>query len=263
VPGLRPKLAERIAMSQHLGIGERMTAELLEQVVAAHGGAAQWDKFRQAIGHVRISGDLWAALGGSPGYADARFELLTHEQSVTAYPVSQPGMRYRFKPNVLVIESDDGEVIETQYNARATFPKSSGDERWDDFQVAYICSYSVWNCVTQPFLFTYPGFEVQASHAIDVNGEPQPRLSIHLPSNVVSHARVIDMNVRSDGLMSSQDFVFGVMNAQVTSVFSDYCEIQGLTLPMVRRMYRSEAWKTNREEAPVLACLELLELEFQ
>src|SRR5437870_374013 len=64
----------------------------------------------------------------------------------------------------ITIQSTGGHLVEQRADPRASFAGYDRSTRWDAVQVAYFSSYALWNYLTTPFLFTYPG--VQA-HEID------------------------------------------------------------------------------------------------
>ena len=63
-------------------------------------------------------------------------------------------------PNRLVLETDAGEVIEVRDNPRGAFAGHTNETPWDRLHAAYFHAYAVWTYLTQPFLYTYPGFTV-------------------------------------------------------------------------------------------------------
>lgn len=220
--------------------GGATACDLLRELMDAHGGHGRFSRFKSARANFRINGEIWSGHDGRQSSAEGRFELRLHDQDVRLYYRSPRAMTSTFAPNVVAIESVGGGFVETQYNPRSSFPTSDAGRPWDDFQLAYVCSYSIWNVVTQPFLFSNSGFESTELTSFAKDGEVMRRVEVSYPSHIASHAAKIVCHVGADGTMRRQEFNFDLLNASVTSVLSDYGDVQGLRLPMRRCMYRTE-----------------------
>jgi hypothetical protein len=239
-------------------IGERACG-LLGEAMWAHGGRERFSRFRSARANFRIEGDIWSVHGGPRASVAGNFELGLREQSVRLHCKDPRTIESNFTPSVIAIDSADGGFVETQYNPRSSFAQGL-DRPWDDFQLAYICSYSIWNVVTQPFLFAYEGFQSMELSPHVVDGERLRRLQIVYPAHVAAHAPTIVCHIGPDGTMRWQEFRFDLLNASVTSVLSDYADIQGVRLPTRRRMYRTS--EIGAPHPTIFAELEIDKLAF-
>lgn len=214
-------------------------SSLLEEILDAHGGQDRFARFRRAQGEFEIEGDIWSTRGGPPGLVGGRFELKLVEQSVELHCSTPRRIESTFTPTILAIAACDGGFVETQYNPRSSFAERGPDMPWDDFQLAYISSYSIWNVVTQPFIFGMNGFSVSELPPTIVGKETLRRAEVSFPSHVASHAPKIVCNIAPDGTMRWQDFRFDLMDAPVTSVLRDFQSIQGIEFATRRTMYRT------------------------
>jgi hypothetical protein len=211
-----------------------------------------------ARARVRISGDM-CPRGHVPA-ADEVFELRTHEESVSIGPASAAGSRSTFSPKVVSLQTSDGEFVETLYNPRSSFAETPVVS-WDPFKYAYIRSYTVWNCLTQPFLFTYPGFETRDLEPLEVSDEVWKRIEIIYPSHIAGHCSRMVCHVGHDMLMRRYDFQFDLVNGiAVTSFPLNYREVQGLLVPMTRSIFRSS--DLNLDRPSEYGRIEISDLEY-
>jgi len=129
-------------------------------------------------------------------------------------------------------------VVETLQDPLSSFdPKGPGDA-WSDLQVAYFSGYTLWNGLTAPFLYSYPGFLTEEMEPWDERGEHWRRLRITFPESVVSNARQQIAYFGPDGLLRRHDSTLGVLNGERSADYvSDYHEFQGLMMPTTRRSY--------------------------
>lgn len=228
-----------VAYGQPIGMLSGGTGcALLAEVMDAHGGQEQFRRFRTARGNFRIEGDIWSSRGGPPALVSGIFEIGLRDQTVRLHCAVPRRIESSFTPKVIAIHSPEGGFVETQYNPRSSFPLRETERPWDDFQLAYICSYSLWNVITQPFLFAYDGFRTIELSPLEVDGRRLRRVEITFPPHIAAHAPRIICHVAPDGRMHSQDFRFDLLDAAMTSVFADYADVQGVRLPTRRSMFR-------------------------
>lgn len=239
-----------------------MTCELLETMIDAHGGLQKWFEFSRATARVLITGDVWSSPKGEPVFADTQIEILTQEESVTMVSNGSSGLRSVFRPNIIQLEVPGEELVETRYNPRTSFEAGGRLSEWDKFQMAYVCSYSIWNCLTQPFLFSFSGFEIEEVAPRPAGTETWRTIKVEYPEYIVSPSRQIICYVGDDGLMRQQDFVHHNLNdITISSVMTEYAEIQGMRLPVVRKLYLAKDLE-NGTDAPLFASIQIKDIAF-
>src|SRR5277367_1904357 len=95
--------------------------DLLAFAMEAHGGLDRWNGFTELSAEVSIAGAIWN-IKQQPGLlTDKVFKLRTREERLTITPFSAPDRRSLFVPGRLVIETMDGEAVETRDNPEAAF----------------------------------------------------------------------------------------------------------------------------------------------
>jgi len=106
-------------------------SDLLELAVKAHGGLDRWNKVKAIKVAASITGAIWY-VKGKPDFlknvvltADTRNERLT---------VDFPGQnkRARFEPSRIVIETENGTLIEARDNPEESFVGQQRETPWDD-----------------------------------------------------------------------------------------------------------------------------------
>jgi hypothetical protein len=101
------------------------------------------------------------AQGQTELFADATYQADTHTQRATLGRFGAADRHVRFAPDKLVLETDAGEVIEVRDNPRGAFAGHTNETPWDRLHAAYFDGYALWTYLTQPLLYTYPGFAVE------------------------------------------------------------------------------------------------------
>ena len=75
-------------------------------------------------------------------------------------------------------------------------------------------SYALWTYLTQPFLYSYPGFETVEIEPWEEDGETWRRLKVIFPGDIASHTREQTSYFGSDGLLRRHDYAVDVLVAR-------------------------------------------------
>ncbi|MFI5613400.1 hypothetical protein [Amycolatopsis sp. NPDC051903] len=109
-------------------------SELLDLVLAAHGGADRWRQVRQLCADVSVGGSSWP----SDGVLAATVATVdTREQRVSWEPFGEPGRRGRFTPERVEILAADGAVVGGRDDPRASFAGFTPETPWDRLHKLY------------------------------------------------------------------------------------------------------------------------------
>ena len=149
--------------------------DLLEKVLAAHGGLDTWARISTLTAGLSLGGPFWAARGWPDAATEQTVILDTRNERITYQPFPGPGMASEFTsdPERITIKDADGSATEERVKPRAgyPFPFDSRATRWDAVQVAYFASCAMWNYVTEPFVFTCPGVVAEEIDPWDEAGD--------------------------------------------------------------------------------------------
>lgn len=132
--------------------------DLLDFVVEAHGGLKRWDELETVSAHLIQGGVTWEMVGQKGILDDVFVTASLHEERVSHYPFGAAG-RSVFTPERVVIDDDDGTVVEALDQPRASFAGHTVQTPWTAPQLAYFVGTAMWTYLTQPFTFTLPGFD--------------------------------------------------------------------------------------------------------
>ncbi len=235
-------------------------SDLLELAVAAHGGLERWNAQRSVSLELSVGGVLWDMKGQTGLFEDSTYEANTHLQRATLGRFGGPDRRVRFTPARLVVEDAAGQVIEVRDNPRDAFAGHVRETPWDALHAAYFDGYALWTYLTQPFLYTYPGFETAEIEPWEEAGETWRRLRVIFPDHIASHTREQVTYFGPDGLMRRHDYAVDVLGgAQAAQYIGDYHDHGGLFAPHRRRVHPRGA--DNRKiDAPILVTIDVSRL---
>jgi hypothetical protein len=233
--------------------------ELLNLAVEAHGGLERWNKIRSVKMAASITGAIWY-LKSKPDYlknvvmtADAKTERV-----VTEFPGQDK--RSTFEPNRIVIEKQNGNVIESRNDPEKSFEGHLSETPWDDIHVAFFSGEALWTYLTTPFLYTYNGFKSEEISSIQVEKETWRRLKVTFPDYVKSHTREQISCFGPDGLLRRHDYTVDILGGATGLNFaSDYRNVDGIVFPTKRRIY---AWEGDYQivKEPLLVAIDMGEI---
>jgi hypothetical protein len=215
-------------------------SDLLEQAVKAHGGLERWNKVKAIKVAASITGAIWYVKGQGNSLANV---VLTAETKRERLTVDFPGQnkRARFEPNRVVIESENGKVIEARDNPEESFAGQSRETPWDEIHVAYFVGEALWTYLNTPFLYAHEGFVTEEIASIQVDGETWRRLKVTFPESVKSHTKEQISCFGPDGLLRRHDYTVDILGGATGLNYAlDYRNIDGIMVPSKRRVYAYE-----------------------
>jgi hypothetical protein len=237
-------------------------SHLLQAAMAAHGGLDRWNSYRKVSIDLSVGGALWDFKGQTGLFRDAYYEAELDAQRAILGRFGGPHQRVRFSPNRLVLETASGEPIESRENPRGAFKGHQNDTPWDRFHAAYFDGYALWTYLTQPFLYSYPGFETVEIEPWEEDGETWRRLKVIFPGDIASHTREQTSYFGPDGLLRRHDYAVDVLGGATGAQYiEDYHEHGGILMPHRRRVY--PRGPDNRKiSEPLLVSIDIRDLHF-
>jgi hypothetical protein len=214
--------------------------DLLEEVLAAHGGAHHWKSVSTITASGRIGGLLPKRFAGTK-LASFTFQIRVAEQHTVIHDFPQPGHRAVFNRGHVRIETLDGEEIDARTDPRSAFFGVSGirrNIRWDPLDVAYFAGYASWNYLTSPVLLTRDGVTVTEGDPWTEKGNQWRRLEVRFPPDLHTHCQQQTFYVDADGLIRRHDFVAEPVGGwAAAALYSDnHRKVDGLLFPTQRRV---------------------------
>jgi hypothetical protein len=212
---------------------------LLEEAIAAHGGAERWAGVDEVRLEVRSGGFALASKLKRRIVSHYRAEISTGEPHVVVHPFTAPGMRGVFTPESVRIEDAGGEVVSERRDARAKFPGGRRALWWDDLDILYFAGYAMWGYANAPFLFAREGFAAREIEPWEEDGETWRRLAVTFPPDVPAHSREQVFYFDERGMLRRNDYTaepFGRW-ARGAHYSHDHRTFDGIAFPTRRRVY--------------------------
>jgi hypothetical protein len=215
--------------------------DLLEGVLAAHGGLDRWNQFSFMEATIVSGGKLWEIKGQPQDPVPRRMTVALQREWASVQPFGAPDQRTDFTPQRVAIEKLDGRVVAERINPRDSFAGHELTTAWDPLQRAYFNGYAVWSYLTTPFFMTLPGFTATEIDPIEDHGERWFGLQVHFPDQFAGHSVLQEFYFGSDHLLRRHDYRVDVAGgfAAIQYVY-DIVEVQGIKLPSKRRAYRCD-----------------------
>src|ERR1700745_569640 len=184
--------------------------DLLKLAIEAHGGLEHWREFNVVRANASITGELCHPKGQPDVLKNVQVVAQLHRQHLVTHLIGKD-RRTIFTPGQVSIESESGVVKETRIDPTTSFRGQSLDAPWDMLDVAYFASYALWNYLTIPFLYTYPGFVSEEIELWEENGEQWRALKATFPDSIAGHTRNQISYFGHDGLLRRHEYTVDVL----------------------------------------------------
>jgi hypothetical protein len=233
--------------------------ELLSLAIQAHGGLERWNKVNAIRIAAAITGGIWYVKGKGDFLKNVILTIDTKKEHVT---VDFPGQNKRaiFQPDRVVIETADGTLIEARDDPKKSFAGQLRESPWDDIHVTYFVGEALWTYLNTPFLYTHEGFATEEIPSIQVEGETWRRLKVTFLDNVKSHTREQISCFGPDFLLRRHDYTVDILGgATGLNHASDYRNVDGIIVPVTRRVYAYEGGYQLVKE-PLLVAIDMGEI---
>jgi hypothetical protein len=185
---------------------------LLEEVIAAHGGAKRWARVQELKLQVRIGGNILALRFKSPRTRALEVAVDTRRVYISLSPFPRRGMRGIFDGrNVRIETNEEGRLLTQREVVRAAGGKAVRRIVWDDLDLLYFLGYALWNYAVTPFVFLWPGFECREGDVWqERDGSVWRRLHVTYPPALPTHSRQQTCYFDEAGLLRRLDYTAGV-----------------------------------------------------
>jgi hypothetical protein len=255
-----------IAPRKGMQKGNRMD-NLLSAVLDAHGGLTNWASTRRMTALLSLGGPFWAARGWPDLYSGSTVTLDPHREHITFAPFGDKGRLSLLEvaPERVTISLTDGQVIEHRVDPRKSFPAdfSPADTPWDAVQVAYFTSAAVWNYLTAPFVFTYPGVEAQEIESWVEGSQTWRRLAVTFPASIANHNARQVFYYDENFMQRRMDYSPVVTGSPpVAHYTSDHKVFDGFLFPTRRRVHlHDEHGIADQQFAPITIDVDSVRIE--
>jgi hypothetical protein len=212
--------------------------DLLERVLAAHGGSDQWNTCNEVSTTVVTGGDFWATKGITTDDIRRRATAGILREWATLEPFGNPDWQMTFRPNRVVIEARDKSIVAERDDPKLAFAGHGLETPWNPLHLAYFNGYALWTYLTTPFLLAMPGFQVEEAEPWQEEDETWRVLRATFPSEIASHFRVQDFYFDPDFLLRRHDYQVDVSGGFLAVQYIyDVREFGGVMFPTRRRAH--------------------------
>ncbi len=223
---------------------------LLDDALAASGGVDRWRELARFTAHISFDGSLIAR---GADLRDMVAEGNTRTQCVRFSGFIETDQCAAYTPDRVTIERPDGSVLASRRRPR-------NHQAWDDLDLAYFCGFSLWNCMTMPFVLLQPGVEVEELPVWLERGQIWRRLRARFPADVVTWAREQVLCFDNAGLLRRVEC--RVAGASVVQYAWAHQSFSGITIPTLRRSLACQADGTVIAR-PALVDVEIFDARFE
>jgi hypothetical protein len=216
-------------------------SELLDAVIAAHGGLERWRAVRSIDVTFNFSGGL-LELKGYPGHRRPTVSVdVSVPRAVFQRLGGDPDDRWIFTTDRVWIERRDGSIVEQRSDPRAAFAGHERSTPWDRLHLTYFIGYAIWNYLTTPFLFVLPGFTAREVEPHVEGGETWRVLEVTYPDCIPAHTKVQKLYFDDRFMLKRLDYITDVLGGVAAHYCYDPVTIDGVVLPTLRRVVRRTA----------------------
>ncbi|HEV2812212.1 MAG TPA: hypothetical protein VGW10_03070 [Solirubrobacteraceae bacterium] len=215
---------------------------LLDEALAAHGGADALDDVAQLRVEVRAGGLAFTS-HGLPAQVALSAAVDPHRPHVVFTDFLHLGRTAEFTAARVSVGDEDRDDPRARLGTK--------HPRWDELDLAYFCGYALWNYVTTPWLLT----------RATVRELPGRRLRATFPPGVPTHSRVQTFHFDAGGLLTRLDYTADVFGrwARGAHVCADHRRFGPIVTPTRRRVTPRVAGRVM--PGPTLVHLEILGIE--
>jgi hypothetical protein len=213
--------------------------DLVDFVLARHGGAERWEKAGAVSAAVHVHGVFWPYKGQPDllGRETVTADLRRQRISMSPFGVDRT-LHFDAADDLVTITDPGGTVVDELSRPRARMAGYQGDTRWSPTEMGYFIAYATWTYLTEPVLFTLPGVETREVEPWTEDGEVWRRLEVTFPDPIATHSRVQTYYFDAEtGLQRRMDYDVEVNGgAEVAHYTSEHRDFAGLTVPTRRRV---------------------------
>jgi hypothetical protein len=212
--------------------------DLLDDVLAAHGGMKRWRQVRTVTTGLRSWGKTWSLKGQPSLFAGVSVEAETTTQALQVHPFTREDARGFYTPERVRIESADGTILEDRHHPLDAFAGHTLQTPWDHLHGLCFAGYALWTYFDLPFVAARPDVDV---HEIDRwhegPGQDWRRLRLTFPPDIATHNPTQDLYIDNDGLIARHDYAPEVLGPNFAAHYLyDYAEYDGIMFPGLRKV---------------------------
>ncbi|MBN3828754.1 hypothetical protein G3O00_34895 [Burkholderia sp. Ac-20384] len=209
-----------------------------QTIIEAHGGLAQWRKFREIRADLIQGGALWGVKGQSGVLDRTRVSVATDRQWASHAPFGTIAARSEFTGDRIALVDASGRVIEALDHPRESFAGHTLETPWNPLQLAFFAGCAMWTYLNAPFVLAWDGVECEDVGPWTEQGETWRKIRVTYPATLEVFSKVQAIYVGADNLIRRLDYDVEIAgNTPGAHYVSDYVTVSGIRVPTRRRIY--------------------------
>lgn len=230
---------------------------LRDFAIDAHGGLQRWRQFRRLKADLAQGGALWPLKGQPQTLERTTVTVDLRQEWASHAPFGASGRRSRFEPGRVVLEAEDGTVLEELRDPRGSFAGHTLQTPWTELQLAYFAGCAMWTYLNTPFLLAWPGVETEEIEPWRTSKGLWRRLAVRFPADIATHSAVQTLYFDADGLLKRHDYDVEIAgNTPGAHLVDDYVDVSGIKFPTRRRIFARQPDGGFSEE-PLVVSIDL------
>ncbi|MFT4112620.1 hypothetical protein [Silvibacterium sp.] len=226
-------------------------SNLLNLVVEAHGGLAQWNQFTDLVTDVFADGELCRQRNWSGIVPRSRLLLsLRTQRTVVLLPAGQGHILIR--PDLISHTDEHGAYLESLAHPRETMLRENSPMDWDLLRTAYFIGSAIRHSVTAPFLYTLPGFISEEVEPWEEDGETWRVLRILFPADFGAPASLHFAYYGPDGrLRRTRNGIEMIGGLNLAEYVTSYEQIDGIWMPTSNEVFACDPEGRKLDRPPL------------
>jgi hypothetical protein len=215
--------------------------DLLEKVLAAHGGLDNWRRVNTIDFRLTLRGRALEVKKQPNGLRNAlvKIDARRPRTLITPFPVS--GLRGVFDDGHVKIETSAGAQISGLDEPRKSFAGFQPQTPWSEEQLLYFFGYALHNYMTMPFLLAKDGVRCEEVAPHDEHGERWQVLKVIFPPGMHVHCPEQKFYFNDAGHLVRNDYAPEVSQGSAAHYTFDHATFDGFVFPTHRRVVFREA----------------------
>lgn len=207
-------------------------ADLLASVLDAHGGLDAWRSVEGITAAVTMGGPFWRRKGWPTPTVEYTIDIDPRRLHAELSPFTAPDVTLRLDGDRRTRRAPPPGAVRQPARPPALLRRPHGGILLEDpLRLGYFIGYAMWNYLTTPLLFTYPG--------VTSRELPDRRVEVTFPPSVATHTPTQVFYFDEDFRLTRIDYAVAVNgNSPAAHFTSDYRTFDGLAIPTRREVFR-------------------------
>lgn len=227
--------------------------DLLERVLAAHGGIDAWRRVDTIDFRLTVRGRALETTQQPNGLRDVLVKIDARRPRTLIAPFPTLGSRGIFDDGRVRIETNAGRQTAALDAPRTSFTNQSPPAPWSDSQLLYFFGYALHNYMTMPFLLAEDGVQYREVAPHDEHGEQWRVLTVTFPPGMHVHCREQTFYFSDAGYLVRNDYAPDVTGSSAAAHYTfDHATVDGFVFPTHRRVvFRAAGGQTLLTEPSI------------